>query len=251
MAVGASPASVIQPAFKRLVDYFWQLPSAPYPLPIDPVKAAAGKKIFIEYCADCHAWNRTKIGTVTGSVGTDPNRSISFTTKHCEQFKQITYPPFHFPRYRKLAIPQYVNVPLDGLWTRGPYLHHGSVPTLWDLLQPASKRPKSFYRGYNVFDPKNVGFISQGPEAEKAGTFYDTALPGNCNVGHEGRAFGTELPDAQKWELIEYLKTDDPLISGSGIPIPPVDTKTSGPLQPCEQQDVYVAGCDLNPVKGR
>ena len=57
--------------------------------------------------------------------------------------------------------------------------------------------------------------------------------------------------DPQKWELIEYLKTDDPLISGSGIPIPPVDTKTSGPLQPCEQQDVYVAGCDLNPVKGR
>src|SRR5881394_2901799 len=41
MAVGASPASVIQPAFKRLVDYFWQLPSAPYPLPINPVQAAA------------------------------------------------------------------------------------------------------------------------------------------------------------------------------------------------------------------
>src|SRR5580704_4731338 len=36
----------------------------------------------------------------------------------------------------------YVNVPLEGLWLRGPYLHNGSVPTLADLLEDPAQRPK-------------------------------------------------------------------------------------------------------------
>ena len=41
----------------------------------------------------------------------------------------------------------YQSPPLDGIWLRAPYLHHGAVPTLWDLLQIVDKRPKEFYRG--------------------------------------------------------------------------------------------------------
>src|ERR1051325_8273170 len=240
MAVGASPVSVIQKNFNRLVHFFWRLPAASSPLPIDPVKAAAGREIFKANCAGCHSWYGNKIGQVTQSVGTDPNRSITFTTEHCQDFKKITYQPFYFQNYRKFSEPKYVNVPLDGLWTRGPYLHHGAVPTLWDLLQPPSKRPVVFYRGYNVFDPVKVGFVSEGPEAAASGTLYDTRLPGNCRSGH---TYGTNLPDDQKKQLIEYLKTDDPLISGRGIPIPPVDTKPSWPLQPCEAQIPIVESC--------
>ena len=33
------------------------------------------------------------------------------------------------------------------------------------------------------------------------------ASPGNGNAGHEGAAYGTTLPDADKWALLEYLKT--------------------------------------------
>ena len=36
----------------------------------------------------------------------------------------------------------YLNVWTDGIWARAPYLHNGSVPTLWDLLQPVDKRPR-------------------------------------------------------------------------------------------------------------
>jgi hypothetical protein len=45
--------------------------------------------------------------------------------------------------------------------------------------------------------------------AEGGRTFFrfDTGQPGNSNAGHEGEAYGTELPDAGKWALIEYLKT--------------------------------------------
>ena len=78
----------------------------------------------------------------------------------------------------------YVAVPLDGIWLRAPYLHNGSVASLHDLLEPPEQRQKVFYRGYDLYDPARVGFVSDGPIAERAGTRYDTARPGNGNGGH-------------------------------------------------------------------
>jgi hypothetical protein len=97
------------------------------------------------------------------------------------------------------------NIPfLDGLWLRAPYLHNGSVPTLRDLLSPPETRPKKFWRGYDLYDAVNVGFIATGPAAERRGSAYDTTLRSNGNGGH---VFGTALPDADKDALLEYLKT--------------------------------------------
>jgi len=98
----------------------------------------------------------------------------------------------------------YVAVSLDGLWLRGPYLHNGSVPSLTDLLEPAERRPKQFWRGYDLLDSMRVGFISDGSEANRVGTLYDTSLPGNSNAGH---TYGTTLPAESKRALLEYLKT--------------------------------------------
>jgi len=78
------------------------------------------------------------------------------------------------------------------------------VPTLRDLLTPPDKRPKVFWRGYDLYDPVNVGFVSRGPEAERVGTKHDTSERAGGNQGH---AFGTTLPQAAKDALIEYLKT--------------------------------------------
>jgi hypothetical protein len=36
---------------------------------------------------------------------------------------------------------------------------------------------------------------------------FDTAVPGNSNSGHEGRAYGTALPVADKDALVEHMKT--------------------------------------------
>jgi hypothetical protein len=93
---------------------------------------------------------------------------------------------------------------LTGLWLRGPYLHNGSVPTLRDLLQPPAQRPTQFYRGYDVIDAQNGGFVSQGAQAEKFGVRFDVATPGNSNEGHW---YGVELSDADKQNLLAYLKT--------------------------------------------
>jgi processive rubber oxygenase RoxA-like protein len=100
-------------------------------------------------------------------------------------------------------------MPLDGIWLRAPYLHNGSVPTLRDLLNPGKVRPPVFYRGNDIYDPKDVGFVStQAQDADGRKYFrYETSIPGNDNKGHEGAAFGTTLPQKEKDALLEYLKT--------------------------------------------
>ena len=110
--------------------------------------------------------------------------------------------PWAMTHFRKTN--GYANMPLDGIWLRAPYLHNGSVPTLRDLLNPTAERPKVLYRGYDVYDFDNVGFISDGPKAESSGFKYDTTERGNGNQGHE---YGTNLGQQEKDDLLEFLKT--------------------------------------------
>jgi hypothetical protein len=49
-----------------------------------------------------------------------------------------------------------------------------------------------------------VGFISDGPEAQRVGTRLDVSQKANGNQGHE---FGTTLSPAEKDALVEYMKT--------------------------------------------
>lgn len=204
MAVGATPKSVVLPSFERDTDFLFELPPPKYPFPIDAERAARGQAVYDANCAGCHAFGSAKVGQVTpiAEVGTDRHRLDSFSAELVEDLHEIDESPFAFAAYRKTE--GYSNVPIDGIWMRAPYLHHGAVPTLWDLLQAPENRPRVFYRGYNVYDPEKVGFVTSGPEAEKAGFRYDTAVPGNGNSGH---LYGTSLPEEEKRDLLEYLKT--------------------------------------------
>ena len=85
--------------------------------------------------------------------------------------------------------------PLNGVWATAPYLHNGSVSSLWDLLSP--KRSTTFQVGSRIFDPDKVGYDSSGTFA------FDTSVPGNLNIGHP---WGTTLSDTDKSDLIEFLK---------------------------------------------
>jgi hypothetical protein len=105
----------------------------------------------------------------------------------------------------------YANRPLDGIWARAPYLHNGSVPSMWDLLLPEDERNggrTSFHVGHAVYDPVNMGIRTDVSElAGRAVPELDLTLPGNSNQGHTGSYYGTELSDEDKWDLIAYLKT--------------------------------------------
>ncbi len=192
-------ATATPPAFSR---YF----------PIDAKKAARGGAIYQKHCADCHGasgsdFSGKYVGKVTplAALGTDRGRLDSYTRELAvnQGMLYAAKPERRFRHFRKTW--GYANAPLDGLWLRAPYLHNGSVPTLWDLLQPAARRPKVFYRGNDLYDPKRMGFVAnQEGEGERRYFRYDTGVPGNGNAGH---SYGVALADADKWALLEYLKT--------------------------------------------
>jgi hypothetical protein len=100
--------------------------------------------------------------------------------------------------------------PRDGVWATGPFLHNGSVPNLYEMLLPASQRSKKFNVG-REFDPVKVGIDTSG----KSGSFvFATSLYGNSNAGHSFQngprgtgVIGPLLTDAQRWALVEYLKS--------------------------------------------
>lgn len=90
---------------------------------------------------------------------------------------------------------------LDGIWATAPYLHNGSVPSLYQLLLPPAERQRRFYLGTYRFDPRDVGFRSA--PASRAFEF-DTTVPGNHNTGHD---YGTSLSESERRDLVEFLKT--------------------------------------------
>ena len=150
------------------------------------------------------------VGKVTpiDEIKTDRHRLDSFSPELCanQNLLYAAYPEERFKHFRKTF--GYANQPLDGIWLRAPYLHNGSVPALRDLLEPSTNRPSLFYRGYDVYDPKRLGFVSDLKD-EKGRKFFafDTTKPGNHNVGHEGREYGTELSAQEKDAIVEFLKT--------------------------------------------
>jgi len=205
MAVGATPDSVLVDSFKQITDWLLTKEPAKFPYVIDQQKALSGKAIWDAECAECHEFGKKSTGQVTTNIqelGTDRYRLDSFTTGLVDKFHDFKQPPFDFLAYRKTA--SYSNTPTDGIWARAPYLHNGSVPTLWDLLLKPEQRPKKFFKGYSVYDPEKVGFVSTGVEAEQNAWLFDTHLLGNSNSGH---LYGTELDEQNKWQLIEYMKT--------------------------------------------
>ncbi len=188
-----------------LHEYLGKIQAPKYPFPIDQTQASAGKSVFEANCAGCHASARTGTRIPLAEVGTDRNRLDSWNKEAAVVANKVVK---DMGLERKGLVEEtlngYVASFLDGIWLRAPYLHNGSVPTLRDLLEPADRRPRVFYRGYDVYDPVNGGFVTTGAEAERVGTRLDVTLKGGGNQGHE---FGTDLSAAEKSALIEYLKT--------------------------------------------
>ncbi|MFJ7795400.1 di-heme-cytochrome C peroxidase [Pseudomonas sp. NPDC096950] len=100
--------------------------------------------------------------------------------------------------------------PLAGVWATAPFLHNGSVPSIYQLLSPQDERATTFYKGSFEYDPRHLGYRT---EAFNNGFVFDTRITGNHNSGHEFRAgergsgvIGRLLQPQERWALLEYLK---------------------------------------------
>lgn len=206
---GSSRDRVDLPKIERIKVWLDTLPPPAYPFEIDRSKSRRGEQLYLQHCFRCHSFQGAEVGQVVpiDRIGTDRWRLDSYTSKL--QALQLTYGDGYgwaFKHFKKTD--GYSNHPLDGIWARAPYLHNGSVPTLWDLLRPAADRPESFDRGHDLYDRERVGFRADvAPAVDRRSFRFDTASPGNGNGGHTGARYGTELGDDDKRALIEYLKT--------------------------------------------
>jgi hypothetical protein len=193
-----------------------------YPYEIDVTLATRGRDLFYSSdmgCSGCHGVYDGR-GNVDWpgkhlDVGTDRGRLEVVTAEFIEAFNSS-------PLAADGALKKsrgYAATPLTGVWANYPYLHNGSVPTLYHLLGPVSERPRIFeVTAARTLDRTRVGQplyrdprLEQLEEPELVRRFgddrnwFNTARPGSSNAGHD--LWSRIHTDANRRALVEYLKT--------------------------------------------
>jgi hypothetical protein len=207
----------IKEEFASVIRY---LRPPPYPYEIDRALAARGRALFHTIgCSQCHGVydgrGNVRWPGVHADVGTDRSRIEVVSDGFIEAFNSS--PLASEGTLRKSR--GYAATPLTGVWANFPYLHNGSVPTLYHLLGPASERPKIFeVMAARRLDRVRVGQpLYVDPRDERLGevellrrfghdrNWFNSERPGSANVGHD---FWSRIrTDANRRALIEYLKT--------------------------------------------
>jgi len=179
---------------------------------LDPQQQARGQAIFEARCASCHGVHTgdgaaypNAVGTLA-ELGTDPVRAQRFRQAEADRLNLSWFgePPFE-------ATGGYLAQPLAGIWARAPYFHNGSVPDLVGVLD-SSQRPVRWRRlGHELehYDAERVGLrhevpgVAPDPGTREGRLVYDTTREGMGNGGH---LFGDALTDAERSDLLEYLR---------------------------------------------
>ena len=216
------------------------LPASVYPFDVDVALAEKGQRLFSENCAQCHQPHN---GKIYSNLGTNLDRSfvVNWLIRKggIEGFYQQCSPDTEVEMYGKKFKPcaefdgvslqgkknliispsarhhGYNARPLSGIWAQAPFLHNGSVPTLYHLLVPA-ERPESFIKSRLDYDSKLLGFAWDKQQSFSEGYLFDTSsFPTFSNVGHDrdieagDKVFKLDWSDDKPsaMALIEYLKT--------------------------------------------
>jgi hypothetical protein len=181
---------------------------------LDGPKLHRGQSVFERECVHCHGMHtgpdaRFPDNVVSvGEVGTDAIRAQRFGPAEANVLNLSWFgePPLK-------STGGYLAQPLVGIWARAPYFHNGSVPDLMGVLDP-TQRPARWRRiggERDGYDAERVGFryevVSEAPAnpgSREGRLVYDTAREGMSNGGH---AFGASLTDAERSDLLEYLRS--------------------------------------------
>ncbi len=219
---GGTPASALRAMSRveEVVAFLDRYQPPPFPGTVNEALGARGAKLYNQECASCHGAFAEVAGrqqlvefpnrlVPVDDIGTDPGRLESVTPELVTAVNSSAMADYLHAEPRS----GYVAPPLTGLWLTAPYLHNGSVPTLWHLMNPRA-RPRRFEVGGHRLDFARVGIAGEidggvyrfapGYRPVSAPAVFDTSEPGRSNVGHE-RPFDA-LDDAQKRALLEYLK---------------------------------------------
>ena len=204
-----------EPEFAEILAWIESLEAPKYPFEIDRELATKGQLVFNQNCARCHGTygpegKYTQVTIPLDEIGTDTLRMKSLTPEHRAWMKRGWLSRYGEDHVEVDPV-GYVPPPLDGIWASAPYLHNGSVPTLWHLMHSES-RPVVWKRTEDGYDQNRVGLeIEPFDNVPKSVTtpaqrrrFFDTKLPGKSAAGH---LFPDSLTEPEKQAVLEYLKT--------------------------------------------
>lgn len=203
-----------EPNFVHIYQYLMELEPPKYPFAIDEELAGRGKVLFEQTCAECHGTYGpdgsfpNKV-VALDEVGTDGRRFQAIYKERREAANQ-GWLQYYGEHPIDIESKGYLAQPLDGIWATAPYFHNGSVPTLWDVMNP-EKRPKVWKRTEDGYDQAKVGLevetfdsVPETKTTRQRRMYYDTTHIGNSAEGH---TFPDALSDDEKSAVIEYLKT--------------------------------------------
>lgn len=200
-----------------------------YPFEIDVEKAARGKALVEKNCSECHGdHKRDPQGfpiydppqlIAHDFVNTDAQRlsyGNSLWVDLAEQGSLSDLIKFNHHLFEY----GYFAPKLWGIWSRFPYLHNGSVPTLYHMLIPPEERPEVFsmedageayrysktYGGLTTYR-NPVEIDTKILEAEWGDRdLYWIGRPEHSNKGHYFK-FMEDFSYDDRMDVIEYLKT--------------------------------------------
>jgi mono/diheme cytochrome c family protein len=209
--------------FKDIQAYLLSLEAPKYPFPVDRALAMKGEALFNKTCSRCHGtygdkWTYPNRIVPLDEIDTDRTRYDGITQKFGDYYNKSWFGHEKLDTQNRTAMGPtegYQAPPLDGIWATAPYLHNGSVPTVYHVLN-SKARPKIFTRSYRTdaeaYDTVKLGWkvqvLERGPDpslpALERRKVYDATQPGRGNGGH---TFGDRFSEAERMAVIEYLKT--------------------------------------------
>lgn len=201
--------------FRDILAWIESLEAPKYPWEIDRRLAERGQIAFERTCSRCHG-TYGKEATYPDRVvpiddiGTDSLRLRSLTTAYRQKMQDGWFGDYGREAYR-VDPGGYLAPPLNGIWASAPYLHNGSVPTLWHLLRP-QERPAIWRRSEEGYDRSKIGLevttFDELPESARSAAekreYFDTTRSGKSAAGH---LYPDDLTDDEKHAVLEYLKS--------------------------------------------
>jgi hypothetical protein len=187
----------------------------------DASRLALTKDDLRKVCLSETLINKLDVSSVNAIVGLNI-LSLSIANRYFEDNPQLKdkeklalmgYGILDYPLNESENLLGYKPRPLHGVWATPPFLHNGSVRTIFQLLSPVEERESEFWVGTKEYDPRYLGYRNDNLE----GSILQKAVDiGNGNAGHEFRTgcdkygvIGPFLPEGDRWAIIEYLKVMD------------------------------------------
>lgn len=214
MGVSVDEAAAHQNTARDVVAWLETYEPQPFPGAIDHALTATGQEIYARACASCHGTYDRNLSNPElmsfpnwhAPFDTDPERARLVTQDFADAANQTL-----FGNFQAVTTDGYSAPPLSGIWTSAPYLHNGSVPTLWHLMRPET-RPGTFMVGGHALDLDLVGIAGNGPDWSYADEYVPWSTPTRIDttefgMGNQGHAVGFDgLSESEKDALLEYLK---------------------------------------------